>query len=98
MIIQFVKFKSNMPQDEVMKVAKERAEEYRKMPGLKQKYYYKDNKTGEFGGMYFWESAEAMQQFLQSELFRSLPGAFGIIDQPRVEILDVVFTLRPEKQ
>ncbi len=98
MIIQFVKFKSNKPEDEVMKVAEERAEEYRKMPGLKQKYYYKDNKTGEFGGMYFWESAEFMQQFLQSELFRSLPGALGIIGQPRVEILDVAFTLRPEKQ
>ncbi len=98
MIIRFVKFKSALSDSEVLKLYEQRASQYRKLPGLLQKYYIKDKQTGEHGAVYLWDSMRSMQEFEQSELSRSIPEAYKIVGQPRIEILDLVYTLRPEKQ
>jgi hypothetical protein len=41
---------------------------------------------------------ESMEEFQNSELSRSIPEAYKIIGQPRIEVLDVVYTLRPGKE
>jgi heme-degrading monooxygenase HmoA len=98
MIIRFVKFKSALSNSEVMRLFKQRAPEYHKLPGLLQKHYIRDKHTGEYGAVYLWDSMKSMQEFQQSELSRSIPLVYKIENQPRVEILDVAFTLRPDKQ
>ena len=80
MMIRLVKFKSALSDAEVLKLYDQRAPQYRKMPGLLQKYYIKDHQTGEHGAVYLWDSMESMEEF----------------QQPRIEILDVVYTLYPE--
>jgi len=37
-----------------------------------------------------------MKEFEQSELSRSIPETYQIVGQPWIEVLDVVYTLRPE--
>ena len=96
MIIQFVKFKSSLPDSTFMKTVEERAKQFRKLPGLLQKYYVKDNQTGEVGGVYLWDSAESLSEYQQSELASTIPSAYQIESQPRIEILDVLFTVRSE--
>jgi heme-degrading monooxygenase HmoA len=64
MFIQFVKLKSGLPETEVQRIMKERAAQFRAVPGLRQKYYCRDDKTGEYAGVYVWESEESMQAFL----------------------------------
>jgi len=96
MVILFVKFKSSLSESELAETAEERAPKFRALPGLIQKYYVKENQTGEVAGIYLWDSAESLQEFQQSELIRSLPEAYKIESPPRIEVLDVVFTLRPE--
>ena len=94
MIIRLVKFKSALSDSEVLELYGQRAPQYRKLPGLIQKYYIKDRQTGEHGAVYLWDSMESMEAFQQSELSRSIPEAYKIVGQPRIEVLDLVYTLR----
>lgn len=95
MIIQFVKFKTDLPDMEVRQMMEKRMPQYHAVPGLLQKYYFWDNQTGEYGAIFLWDSDESRRRFQQSELARSVPVAYKISDQPRVEVLNVLFTLRP---
>ena len=89
-----VRFKSPLSLDEVIKVAEERAPEFRALAGLRQKYYLHDAKTGEFGGFYLWESPEALTDYQKSELRASIAQAYQVAGEPRVEVFRVVKTLR----
>ena len=75
MIIQIVRFKTDLSEDEIRRIAENRAPQYRALPGLRQKYYAYERQTGEFAGIYLWDSLEALQEFRQSELARSIPAA-----------------------
>lgn len=94
MIIRLVKFKSSLSDPEVLKLYVQRAPQYRELPGLLQKYYIKNNQTDEHGAVYLWDSLQSMEEFQQSGLSRSIPEAYRIIGQPRIEVLDLVYTLR----
>jgi len=98
MIIRLVKFKSALSDAEALKLYDERAPRYRKLPGLLQKYYIKDRQTGEHGAIYLWDSMKSMDEFQDSELSRSIPETYKIVGKPRIEILDLVYTLRPGKE
>lgn len=98
MVIKVVMFKSALSEPEVMRAIEARAPEYRRMRGLSQKYYVKDAHTGEHGGIYLWDSPEAMREFEESLLYKSIPEAYRVVGRPRVEVLDVVYTLRPAKR
>jgi heme-degrading monooxygenase HmoA len=98
MVIRLVKFRSALSDAEVLKLYDERAPQYRKMSGLLQKYYIKDKETGEHGAVYLWDSMKSMEEFQNSELSRSIPETYKIIGKPRIEILDLVYTLKPEKE
>ena len=94
MIIRFVKFKSAMSDAEVLRMYDERAPRYRALAGLLQKYYIKDKQTDEHGAVYVWDSMESMRKFEQSDLSKTIPQAYKVVGQPRVEVLDVVYSLR----
>jgi heme-degrading monooxygenase HmoA len=92
-----VRFRSKLPFDEVMKIAEERAPEFRALAGLQQKYYLQDPATGEIGGLYLWESQEAFYAYRESELRASIAKAYQAEGEPRVEVYRVVKTLRDDR-
>jgi heme-degrading monooxygenase HmoA len=94
MIIQVVKFKSALSDTEVERVMEERAPQYRALPGLIQKYYGHEKETGEFTGIYLWDSEKSIRDFRQSELAQSIPVAYKAQGSPRIELFDVVLQLR----
>lgn len=94
MHIQFVKFKSGLTDSDVRATMEKRAPQYRAIPGLVQKYYVREQETGEYAGIYFWESEEALNEFRASELARTIPEAYAVNGAARVEILEVLFPLR----
>ena len=98
MIVQFVKFKSDLSDDEFRRIMEERAPQYRALPGLIQKYYIRESETGDYAGIYFWDTEESMREFLQSELARTIPTAYKAEGQTRVEIFETILVLRPEEQ
>jgi heme-degrading monooxygenase HmoA len=92
-IIQLTRFKSGLSEAEADRVMHERSPGFRQVPGLLQKYYIKDEKTGERGAVYVWESAEAMQAFRQTELAQSLNQAYQIEGEKQVEVFDLALVL-----
>ncbi|MGR3320414.1 MAG: YdhR family protein [Pseudooceanicola sp.] len=93
MIVQFVQFESSLTEAEVLAVARERAPEFRDVPGLVQKFYLKLDKPDHFGGFYIWESREALMAFRESELAKTIPAAYRIIGAPDVDIHQMYFPL-----
>jgi heme-degrading monooxygenase HmoA len=98
MVIGLVKFRSALTDTEVLELYGERAPQYREMPGLLQTYYIKDRKTGEHGAVYLWDLMKSMKEFENSELSHAIPEAYKIVGKPRIEILNLVYTLRPERE
>jgi heme-degrading monooxygenase HmoA len=96
MIIQFIKLKANLPKDELLRRAREREPQFKAISGLLQKYYVRiDPASGQYGGMYVWDSPESLMAFRDSDLARSIPGAYEIMEAPNIELMDVLFQLRP---
>lgn len=94
MIIQFVSFESALSEDEVVAVAKERADQFRALPGLLQKYYVKLRKPNHYGGVYIWDSEESMGAYRESELAAGIAAAYETVGTPAVQIIDTLFQLR----
>ena len=89
-----VRFKSQLPLDEVVKVIEKRAPEFRALAGLQQKYYLRDESTGEYAGLYLWESPDAFESFRNSELRATIAQAYQVEGEPRIEVYRVIKTLR----
>jgi heme-degrading monooxygenase HmoA len=89
-----VKFKSRLSDDEARRRYKERLPEFRKVPGLLQKFYLYDESTGEWAGLYLWDSAESLQKYLDSDLRKTIASAYEVEGAPQVEKLSVVEALR----
>jgi heme-degrading monooxygenase HmoA len=91
-----VRFKSRLTLDEVVKVMEERAPEFRALAGLQQKYYLQDADSGEYAGLYLWESPDAFAAYRDSELRASIAEAYQAEGEPRVEVYRVIKTLRDD--
>nr|WP_299174308.1 YdhR family protein [uncultured Allomuricauda sp.] len=94
MIIQVIKLKSQLPEAELLKRAKEREPQFQALKGLLQKYYVKLDQPGQYGGIYIWDSQESLNAYRTSELAASIPGAYEITEAPNIEIMDILFQLR----
>lgn len=86
--------KSDLPQDEMERRYKERMPDFRNVPGLVQKYYSCDEKTGEWAGIYFWDSEESLAAYLESDLRKSIPSAYELTAPPKIERFPIVDVLR----
>ena len=94
MIILLARFKSTLQHDEVHKIMVDRAPSFRAIPGLVQKNYIQDRETGEYGGMYFWDTEASMTEYRKSELAATIASAYKTDGPPRIEIMDILFPLR----
>lgn len=69
-------------------LAQDRAKNlYQGLPGLKTKAFVLNEETGEYGGLYIWETKEALDAFLSSPTFQSSKEKFGT---PEIKIFDLV--------
>ena len=93
-IMLIVKAKTELPDEEFLKIAKDREPQFAAIPGLIQKYYIKTKTPGEFGGVYIWDSVESLQKYKESELAATIAKAYKTIGPPSTEIIDIMFELR----
>jgi heme-degrading monooxygenase HmoA len=92
--MQTVKLKTSLSREELLRIAHERAPQFRSIPGLVQKYYLDREGEGEYAGVYLWDSMESLAEFRNSELARSIPAAYRLDEPPVIEIGEVLFPLR----
>lgn len=93
-ILLFVRLKTLLTEDEMLKIAHEREPEFAAIPGILQKYYIKTGKPGEFGGVYVWDSKESLEEYRKSELAATIAKAYKAIEPPSIELVDIMFQLR----
>jgi len=92
MIIHVVRFRSALSDERITELFHVRAPEYLAIPGLLQKYYLRF-RSGEYGGVYVWDSAASMERFMASELARSICDVYHVEESVR-DVADVVLALR----
>ena len=93
-VVLLVKFESSLSLDEVTNVVHSRIDQFRALEGLTQKYYLQDTETGEFAGLYLWESTAALANFQKSELRKTIAKAYQTEGPPRIEVFTIIETLR----
>jgi hypothetical protein len=93
-VVLLVRVRTDLSLDEVMERAEQRMPDFRALGGLQQKYYLHDPETGEIGGLYLWESADALAEYRQSELRKSIADTYEAVAEPRVEVLRIIQPLR----
>jgi heme-degrading monooxygenase HmoA len=93
-VVMLVRFRSSLPFDEVMKVARRRAPEFRALEGLMQKYYLHDAETGEIAGLYLWDSPESLTAYRDSELRASIAAEYRVEGEVRVNVYRMAMPLR----
>jgi heme-degrading monooxygenase HmoA len=93
-VVLLVKFRSPLSLEEVQAVVDSRIEQFRALPGLVQKYYLQDSETGEYAGLYLWDSAESLAEFRKSDLRQTIAKAYQTEGEPRVEVFQVFDVLR----
>jgi heme-degrading monooxygenase HmoA len=86
--------KSKLPYDELEKRFRERMPSFRDLPGLVQKYYSYDESTGEFAGIYLWDSEESLAKYSESDLRRTIPTAYELTEPPVLEKYPIIDVLR----
>jgi len=94
--ILFVRIKSGLQEKEFERRLLERRPHFREVPGLIQKIYGRDETTGDVCGIYFFESSEALAAFRETDLARTIAGAYEAIDVRR-EVYDVLYSLWTER-
>ena len=95
-IVLLVRFSSPLTLDEVVNVMEKRSPEFRALAGLQQKYYLQDATTGEYAGLYLWDSPDSFDSYRGSELRASIAQAYQVEGEPRVEVYRVIMSLRDE--
>lgn len=94
--ILYVRVKSDLERSEFDRCLRERRPRFQEVPGLLQKVYGRDPETGDVCGIYFFDSAESLSQFKESDLAKSIPQAYEAVDV-RKEAYDVLYSLHPER-
>lgn len=95
-MVMRVRFKSELALDQVKEIIEKRAPEFKALAGLRQKYYLQDVVSGEYAGLYVWDSAEALAEFRESELRATIAKAYQTRGEPDIEVYKVVKVLREE--
>jgi Putative mono-oxygenase ydhR len=95
-IVSLVRFKSRLSDDAVQATFEERADRYRHVPGLVEKIYVRFRDSGEFGAVYVWNSEQALMDFRQTELAKTIPEVYKVEQAPSSELADVCLVIQPE--
>lgn len=89
-----VRLKSELDREDVIRIMRERAPEFRALEGLEQKYYLESLEPGEYGGFYLWRSLDDMVQYRESELAATIAAAYQGVGEPSVDVFKVAMPLR----
>jgi len=90
--------KTKLSREEFERRYKERLPRFREVAGLVQKYYAYDEATGDWAGIYLWDSEESLARYLDSDLRKTIPTAYELTEPPRLERFRIVDALRAPEQ
>jgi heme-degrading monooxygenase HmoA len=80
MEIVFITFESESSLEEIESRFRERAQQFRDMAGLLQKFYLHDDGSGRVGGIYVFDSEESRDALFESEIHAKLRDGSDVRD------------------
>lgn len=92
--VVFVTFESELSNAELEETLRSRAQKFREVEGLVQKYYLRDRERGKVGGFYVFDSEDSRDAYLESELRSTIADAYAANGEPDVSIFQLLFPLR----
>jgi hypothetical protein len=92
-----VKFHSGLPDADVLARMDERLPQFRAVPGLIQKYYAREAATGDYCGVYLFDSEGSLLAYRNSELAKGIPPIYQLQGGARVEVMELLYPLHPER-
>ena len=95
MIIQIIRFKTSLSYDEVNQRFNDRADQYRKVPGLIQKYYVKFDE-GDYGGVYVWDSNDSVNAWRNTNLSGTVANTYQVEGEPSRQLAEVMLVLNKD--
>jgi len=94
--ILFVRVKSDLDPKELERRLLERRLRFHEVPGLVQKFYGRDESTGDVCGIYFFEDQNSLSNFRETELATTIPTAYEA-KEIRREVYEVLYPLYPDR-
>ena len=94
--ILFVRAKSNLDPADLENRLIERRPRFLNVPGLVQKVYGHDESTGDVCGIYFFEDNNALAEFRETELAKTIPTAYEV-EEIRMETFEMLYPLYPDR-
>ena len=62
----------NLTHDEYQSICNDVANDFASIPGLVSKKWLSNKKSNTYGGVYLWENKASMDDYINSELYKSL--------------------------
>jgi len=94
--ILFVRARSTLDPAELERRLLERRPRFLEVPGLVQKIYGQDESTGAICGIYFFDSQDALAEFRESELAKTIATAYEV-SEIRLETYEVLYPLHADR-
>lgn len=94
MEIVFATFESELSSEEVERTMRQRAEKFREVDGLVQKYFVHDQENGRYGACFIFDSAESRDAYFASDLSAGVGEAYAVTGTPDVTTARLLFPLR----
>jgi hypothetical protein len=94
--ILFVRVKSDLDPEELEKRLLERRPRFKEVSGLIQKFYGRDESTGDVCGIYFFKDQASLSAFRETELAKTIPTAYEA-KEIRREAYEVLYPLYPDR-
>lgn len=96
MEIVFATFESGLSQDEIEATMRQRAERFREVDGLVQKYFVHDRENDRYGACFIFDSEQSRDAYFASDLSASVGDAYAIEGDPAVTKAHLLFPLRED--
>lgn len=94
MEVVFVTFESELSPDALERTLRRRAQKFREVDGLVQKFYLQEESSGRVGGFYVFDSEASRDAFFASDLRDSIGEAYAVRGEPDVSMFQLLFPLR----
>ncbi|GAB3807207.1 hypothetical protein GCM10028798_31310 [Humibacter antri] len=88
-----MRFRSQLSDDDLLRLSRESLPKFRALPGLRQKYYVQNHEDGIVGGVYLFESEREARDYATGPIVAAVPERFGVTGDVSVEVLEVTLTL-----
>jgi len=81
MHIQIVNFRlKDLSEEDYVKSCKQEASAFADLPGLISKVWLANRETNTYGGLYTWQDRQAMENYVNSELFSAVATDPNLVD------------------